>query len=306
MKKMLFVFNPVSGKAQIKNKLLDILKTFSGAEYSVEVYPTRKRGETAEIVKARGAEFERVVVSGGDGTLNECINGLASIERDKRPIIGYIPTGTTNDFASNLKIPKDMLRAAQLVIDGELFSCDIGCFNEKRFLYVAAFGAFTDIPYETPQMNKNYLGHLAYLLEGTKKLHTLKSYKLTVEANDELHSGEYIFGMVSNSNYVAGINMRSKLHAALNDGLFEIMLIKYPKNLIDFQMTVSDLLTQNLSSERFEIFRTSRARFMFESEVPWTLDGEFGGSVDTAEVSIENSGVCFLSGVPESESRCLT
>ena len=296
MKKMLFIFNPVSGKAQIKSKLLEIIKTFVSGGFSVEVHPTQKKGEVSEIISERASEYDRIVVSGGDGTLNECICGLSDISQELRPVIGFIPAGTTNDFASNLKIPRDMIKASKIAISGEVFSCDIGTFNDKHFLYVAAFGAFTDIPYETPQMNKNYLGHLAYLLEGMKKLTNLKSYKLTVEADGNSYTGEYAFGMASNSNYVAGMKTRSKLHAALNDGLFEVILIKYPKTLMELQAIISDLLTQNFSSNHFEMFRTSSATFTFENETPWTLDGEFGGLVSYADIKIEKSSVKFSSG----------
>jgi len=297
MKKMLFIFNPYSGKAQIKNKLLEIIQIFTENGYSVEVFPTGKSGDASNVIVSRGCEFDKIVISGGDGTLNESINGLLKLPSEKRPEIGYIPAGTTNDFASNLKIPKNMIKAANIAVDGSEFRCDIGRFNEKNFLYVAAFGAFTDVPYETPQMNKNYLGHLAYLLEGMKKLYSLKTYELSVTADGVSYSGEFIFGMASNSNYVAGLKTSSKLHAALNDGIFEVMLIKKPKNLLEFQNIISDLLTQNFSSDQFLVFKTDRVEFCFKDETPWTLDGEYGGKIKIADISLECEAVSFFSGI---------
>lgn len=297
MKKLLFVFNPYSGKAQIKNKLLEILKIFVKYEYSVEVFPTAKAGDAREIIEKRGIEFDRIVISGGDGTLNESINGIMKIKKEKRPYLGYIPAGTTNDFASNLKIPKNMIKAAEIAVSGEKFSCDVGCFGEKNYLYVAAFGAFSDVAYDTPQMNKNYFGQLAYVLEGIKKLHNLKSYKLNVITEEKNFSGEYIFGMASNSNYIAGMKAKSSLNAQLNDGLFEILLIKYPKNILDFQMIISDLLTQNFSSDNFVLFKTNKAQFVFDKEAPWTIDGEYGGSLSKIEIGLENNAVDFSSGI---------
>ncbi len=299
MKKMLFVFNPHSGKGQIKNKLLDILLLFVKKGYKVEVHPTQRKGDAMEITKSSAKQYDRIVISGGDGTLNEVVNGLSLIEKEKRPAVGYIPAGTTNDFASNLKIPKNMIRAAELAVEENVFNCDIGLFGDKRFLYVAAFGVLTDVAYSTPQMNKNYFGQLAYILEGMKKLPNLKSYDIEVITDDNKYSGKFIFGMASNTNYVAGIKTRTGLRADLNDGLFEVFLIKSPKNIMEFQLAISDLISQNFSSERFLIFRTKKARFKFSEEVPWTLDGEFGGNIEDVEISLEEKGIKFLSGFTE-------
>lgn len=294
-KKLLFVFNPHSGKAMIKNRLLDIIQSFVNEGYRVETYPTKGRADATRVINERGAEFDRIVVSGGDGTLNESISGLLNL--DKKPCIGYIPTGTTNDFASNLKIPKDMKKAANIAVEGNPFDCDVGKFNDRNFLYVAAFGAFTDVAYETPQVNKNILGQLAYFFEGIKKLYNIKSYKLKLKVNGEEISGDYIFGMASNSNYVAGMKAGSKLHAALNDGLFEILLVKNPANIIEFQALISDLMMQNITTERFTVLKTNKASFEFEDDVAWTLDGEYGGTVKTADISLEEKAVRFITGI---------
>lgn len=296
MKKLLFVFNPLSGKAQIKNKLLDIIQVFIKGGYNVETYPTQRSGESTDIILSRCIEFDKIVVSGGDGTLSECINGLLKIRPEKRPVIGYIPTGTMNDFASNLKIPKSMVEAAKIAINGKNFNCDIGNFENKNFIYVAAFGAFTDVAYETPQQIKNNIGHLAYFLEGIKKLTNIKSYKLKVNSKEYCCEGEFIFGMASNTNYVAGMKTDLKLDTSLNDGLFEVLLVKKPNNILEIQMIVSDIMTQNFSEERFCLFKTGKAEFIFEDEVAWTLDGEYGGKHKKAEISLNCSAVTFSSG----------
>jgi len=296
-KKLLFIFNPLSGKAQIKNKLLDIIQVFIGSGYSVEVYPTQKQYEATEIIYKRCKSFDKIVVSGGDGTLNECINGILKIDYEERPVIGYIPTGTANDFASNLKISKNMIKAADIAINGNPFQCDIGNFANKNFLYVAAFGAFTDVAYDTPQQNKNYLGHLAYLMEGIKKFSNLKSHKLKINSNECCCEGEYIFGMASNTNYVAGLKTDLKLDTSLNDGLFEVFLIKKPSNILDIQMIVSEIMTQNFSDERFCLFKTKKVEFEFDDEVPWTLDGEYGGKHKKIDITLDTRAVTFSSGI---------
>lgn len=296
-KKLLFIFNPLSGKAEIKNKILDIIQVFVREGYNVEVYPTQTKGESTEVIYNRCEEFDRIVISGGDGTLNECINGLLKIDKKKRPVIGYIPTGTSNDFASNLKIPKNMVKAANIAINGKVFDCDIGNFADRNFLYVAAFGAFTNVAYETPQQNKNYFGHLAYLLEGMKNISNIKSYNLKMISKECSIDGDFIFGMVSNTNYVAGLKADLKLNTSLNDGLFEVFLIKKPANIFDVQLIVSDILTQNFSEERFCLFKTEKVEFLFDDDVSWTLDGEFGGKCKNVELSLKNKAISFLSGL---------
>ena len=169
-KKMLFIFNPHSGKGQIKNHLLDILDKFAKAEYDITVRPTQERLDAYNYIKNNGDKFDRIVVSGGDGTLNEAVKGLMEFDADKRPCLGYIPTGTTNDFASTLELPKSIAKSSDIAVNGVPFKCDIGKFNSTTFNYVAAFGAFTDVPYDTPQETKNILGHTAYVLEPLEDL----------------------------------------------------------------------------------------------------------------------------------------
>ena len=195
MRKMLFIFNPRSGKAQIRNRLMDILDIFTKAGYEVSVHVTQRPKDAMEVAAARGNDADLIVCSGGDGTLNETISGMMLL--DRIPDLGYIPAGSTNDFASSLKIPKNMIAAAHLAVEGEAYPVDIGSFcGDRNFVYIAAFGAFTEVSYLTPQDKKNMLGHQAYMLESVKSLTSIKSYRLRVESEEITLEGEFIFGMV--------------------------------------------------------------------------------------------------------------
>ncbi len=292
--RVLFVINPQSGKGRIKNNMLNIVDTFVKAKWDISVYTTQSAQDAYNIVRKVGKTFNRIVVSGGDGTLNEVICGLMSIPDENRPEIGYIPSGTVNDFASSMNISKNMIRAAGNIVGGKPFKCDIGCFNEKNFLYVAAFGAFTDISYKTPQQSKNMLGQLAYFLEGIKQIHVLPSYKMKISCNDETFDDEFLLGTVSNSNRIAGIKTERAFKAQLNDGLFEVVLIKRPKTLMELSDLGTRLLTQDMNSDLIKIFRTSQIHFESESFVQWTLDGEFGGSVKNADICVKKEAITLI------------
>lgn len=295
-KKLLFVINPLSGKGNIKNHLLKIVDTFIKDGWNVNIRTTQSKNDAFEYVKEKGQKFDMIVVSGGDGTLNESIQGLMTIDAKKRPLLGYIPAGTTNDFASNMQISRNMKKAAEDIVKGCLFNCDIGSFNDKKFIYVAAFGAFTDVAYETPQQNKNMLGNLAYFLEGAKKLPTIKPHHMKISYDGGEIEDDFIYGMVSNTNYLGGIKAEKAFKAHLNDGLFEVVLVKTPKNVIETQVLINNLLTQNLSSDKFIIFKTDKVWFKSEEEVHWTLDGEFGGAVVEAEIVNEKQAVTLSLG----------
>ena len=199
---LLFLVNPKAGKADIKNNLLDIVDIFVKAGWRVILRTTQYAGEVTDIIKEEGAQYQMVVCAGGDGTLNEAVSGVMCL--DEKPRIGYIPSGSTNDFGMSLNLPKNTLEAAEIVANGMPFFCDAGLFNKRPFVYVAAFGAFTEVSYSTPQQYKNVLGHMAYILEGIKSLPELKTHQLSIVNNGETISGEFIFGMVSNSASVGG------------------------------------------------------------------------------------------------------
>lgn len=284
MKKLLFIFNPHSGKAQIKSKLLQIVDIMVKAEYEVTVYPTQERSDASRVAFEQAGNYDLVVCSGGDGTLDEVVSGM--MKCSKRIPLGYIPAGSTNDFASSLKIPKDMAKAAQIAVTGRKFSCDVGKFNEKPFIYVAAFGIFTEVSYSTKQEWKNILGHAAYLLEGAKSLHSFASYHMRVEHDGEIIEGEFIFGMITNSISVGGFKNMTGRNVELDDGVFEVTLIHMPKNPVELNAILASLTNLIDDTDLIHSFKSSQVSFLSEEEVPWTLDGEFGGS--TREVTVRN------------------
>lgn len=283
MKKLLFVFNPQSGKGQIRQHLTAIIDIFTKNGYEVTAHPTQAKDDAYEKIYSRCDDFDVVVCSGGDGTLNESIKAL--MKKERRIPLGYIPSGTMNDFASSLGIPKDMTEAAEKIVDGQLVTVDIGSFNDEYFTYIAAFGAFTDVSYETPQQMKNMFGSLAYILEGMKRLNTAKSYHVNVSYDGITVEDDFIFGMVSNSTSVGGIKGLSGNGVLLDDGVFEGFLIKMPKSLSEFQITINALLKRELDSKYFVSFKASKVEFHSDNDLPWTLDGEFGGNCRNVTVT---------------------
>lgn len=285
MKKLLFVFNPHSGKGQIHQHLAVIIDTFVKGGYEVTVHPTQARNDGYEKILSRCEDFDVVACSGGDGTMNETIKALMTKGR-KMPL-GYIPAGTMNDFASSLGIPKDMPEAAKLIVSGQSVVVDIGSFNNEYFTYIAGFGAFTDVSYETPQQMKNMFGSLAYIAEGLKRLNTAKSYHVSVTHDGEKIEDDFIFGMVSNSTSVGGIKGLGGTEVKLDDGVFEVFLIRTPKTLPEFQLTINALLKRELDAKYFISFKAAEVEFHSDNDLPWTLDGEFGGNC--RNVSIKNN-----------------
>lgn len=285
MKKMLFIVNPRSGREQIRTRLLEILDLFSGAGYQVQVHVTQRPRDAVVAVEQFGGDKELVVCSGGDGTLNEVISGL--MELDSQPLLGYIPAGSTNDYASSLQIPKSMMDAAENVLTGNPYPIDIGKFCENRyFIYIAAFGAFTEISYQTPQDKKNLLGHQAYVLEGVKSLAALKAYPMRVEWEDQVLEEEFVFGMVTNTISVGGFKGLVTQSVALNDGQFEVLLIRKPRTPMDLSNIISYMFLKEEPNDYVYKFKTDRLKVTSQEPVDWVLDGEFGGS--RTEAVIEN------------------
>ncbi len=282
--KMLFIYNPRAGKAQIRSNLLDIIDIFVKAGYEVTAYPTQAAGDAVKAVKERRAGYDIVACSGGDGTLDEVVNGM--MQCDERVPIGYVPAGSTNDFANSLGIPKNMITAADVVVNGRDFACDIGSFNHDSFIYVAAFGLFTDVSYETKQDIKNVLGHAAYLLEGVKRLPAVRSYALKITHDEEVIEGEFLYGMITNSYSVGGFRGITGRDVLLDDGLFEVMLVRRPNNPLDLNNIIRALVDKRVKSEHIYTFKTSRLAVESEEPLSWTLDGEFGG--EHTKAVIEN------------------
>lgn len=301
-KKMLLIINPRSGKGKIKNHLLDILNLFAEAGYQIQVHITQCAMDASDAVIREGNKKDLIVCSGGDGTLNETITGMMHLK--KQPLLGYIPAGSTNDFASSLKLPGKLLTAAQVAASGEPYPIDIGEFcGERYFIYVAGFGAFTEVSYLTPQDKKNLLGHQAYVLESVKGLASIKSYPMRVECEELELEGEFIFGMVTNTIRVGGFKGLVNQKVALNDGMFEVLLIRTPKTPVEFREIVSGLLLKEEESGLVYKFKTRSIRFISEKPVDWVLDGEFGGS--RSEVQVDNlcRRVNIRCGVPQAVSK---
>lgn len=283
MKRLLFIYNPRAGKELLKPKLSDIIDIFVKAGYEVTVYPTQAyRDAYKKVLEYDASRYDLIVCSGGDGTIDEVVTGM--MHRRERTPVGYIPTGTTNDFANSLHIPKGLLKAADNAVNGVRFPCDIGQFNDDIFVYVAAFGMFTDVSYETKQEVKNILGHLAYVLEGTKRLFNVPSYRIKVTHDGEVIEDEFIFGMVTNSRSVGGFRSMIGKNVAFDDGLFEVTLIKTPTNPIALQEIIAALLIEQIDTKHMYTFKTGHITFESLEEIPWTLDGEFGGEHDEVDI----------------------
>lgn len=264
-KRMLFVYNPKSGKAQIRNKLADILDIFTVGGYEITVCPTQKHGDATTIVQNRYPNYDIVVCSGGDGTLDEVVTGM--MRSEIRTPIGYLPTGSTNDFGGSLALPKDMLRAAQVVVNGKNFACDIGKMNEDYFAYIAAFGMFTEVSYETDQEAKNVLGHMAYILEGMKRLSAIRSYPMRVTYEDTVIEDDFVFGMVTNSTSVGGFKRITGKNVKMDDGVFEVTLIKRPRNAMELNNIMVSLLNRDIDTDAMYCFRTANVTFESKEKV---------------------------------------
>ncbi|MGF6907220.1 diacylglycerol/lipid kinase family protein [Fusobacterium sp. PH5-44] len=288
MKKLLFIFNPKAGKGKVKENLVEIFNIFIRAGYRTEVYPTKVQLDGKEYALNYGRNYDMIVCAGGDGTLNEV--STAMFESKLNIPMGYIPTGSTNDFAYGIGLSKEILEAANKAVNGIEQRIDMGKFNNKSFVYIAAFGAFTDIAYTTSQGLKNILGHQAYLLEGAKKVMSIKAYKQEVSWEDERGknqvNGEFIYGMVSNSKSVGGFKSITGNDVRLDDGLYEVTLIKKIRNPLDLKDIIMFLLGNEVKNDIIIKFKSEKVRFVSDDIVHWTLDGEFGGSY--TDVKIEN------------------
>ena len=292
MKKMLFIYNLNAGLSLLKPKLSEVLDIFVKGGYEVTVYPTQRYHDALTKTFSYEEDYDMVVCSGGDGTLDEVVTGM--LKREKQVPIGYIPAGTTNDFANSLHISKNLLEAADTAANGVPFSCDVGVFNDDFFVYIAAFGLFTDVSYETKQSMKNVLGHLAYVLEGTKRIFNIPSYHIKVTHDGETIEDEFVYGMVTNSRSVGGFKGIIGKDVVFDDGQFEVTLIKAPKNPIELNETICALVLKQIDSKHMYSFRSGDICFESVEEIPWTLDGEFGGEHDEVVIKNKKQGLKIM------------
>ncbi len=292
MKKILFIFNPAAGRGKVKSKLFDIVDTFVKHGYKVEVYPTQRKGDATTVLMNDQEHYDLLLCAGGDGTLNEIVCGM--LQSGRSVPIGLIPAGSMNDVGHSFKISRDIMQAVKSVLTGRPFQMDIGKMNDKYFIYVAAFGAFTDISYTTSQKNKNIIGNLAYYLEGIKKLSELKPKHVRVQYDDKVIEEDLLVGLITNSLYIGGFKNLNSDRTSLNDGLLELLLIKMPKNLVDLQMIVSSLINYKINENYMYYIQTPKLTLTSE-KLEWTLDGEFGGIHDKVEIENYNKAIRIIS-----------
>lgn len=297
-KKLLFIYNPHSGRGSIKEHLSAVLDIFVKAGYRVEVYPTQGVGDATKKVVESSGEFDRIICSGGDGTLNETVNGLMQTGQDI--VLGYIPSGSTNDFGATLKLTGNVPNIARIASGDSIKKIDVGCFNDKNFVYVAAFGIFTEVSYETDQNLKNFFGHAAYVISAIKSLQDVPSIPLQVEADGKVIHGEFIYGMVTNAAQVGGLKDFIKGDIKLDDGLFEVVLIRTPKNPMELTEIGSFFTNIIKETELVITFRASEIKFTGQTGVYWTLDGEFGGEYEVSHISNKKRAISMVVPVGKS------
>ena len=292
-KKLLLIVNPCSGKAKMRPALLGVVEIFTKADYDVTVYPTKEREDaTKKVATLKSEDYDLIVVCGGDGTLNEVITGLMESGADIP--IGYIPAGTLNEWSTGLGISKVIRQAAKDIVKGKEIVLDIGQFGEKYFTYTASFGAFTSASYSANQDIKNVLGQAAYFFEGIKSLGTIKPIHLKFKADDREIEGDFLFGAISNSMSVGGIVKFDQAAVQLNDGLFEVLLIKNPSNVLGFQSIIDGIVKHELNRENLEFFRTKKISVISDGDLDWTLDGEHGISNDKIKIKNIHNAVRFI------------
>ena len=299
-KKLLFFVNPNAGHAEIRTHLMEVIQIFTLGGYDVTVHPTSRAGEIPEVIAAVGAGYARIGAAGGDGTLNETVSGLMRL--DDPPPLGYLPGGTVNDVASTLGLPRNCLDAASVAVGGREVRIDLGSFNDRWFAYVAAFGAFTGVAYRTAQSDKRILGRMAYLLRGVQALGEIRPIHVRAVTADRVIEDDVILGIVGSTTSVGGFKAKRDLSISLTDGLSEVVLVRDIKNVIDLNNVAAAILKQDFTSSKdFYFLRAGRIDFYFDEDVPWTLDGEFGGSIRRAEIRNHRRALRIL--VPAGDER---
>ncbi len=292
-RKLLLIMNPIAGKTHSKSGLYRAVDLFSSHGYEVTLQKTLSKGHATNIVLEKGPEYDIVVCCGGDGTLNEVVSGMMQL--DVKLPLGYIPAGTTNDFASSLKLSYNVNTAVKAIITGKQRSLDIGLFNGSRyFSYIASFGAFTGSSYTTPQSYKNTIGHLAYVLEGVKDIPNIRPHHIKLMVGDKLYEDDYIFGAVSNSISIGGMVKLDSNLVDLNDGLFEIILIKNPKTPRDISRIIRAITRKDYSDKMIEFIKASEVTFYMEEQLPWSIDGEYDAGGNEVRISNIRGAISLL------------
>jgi YegS/Rv2252/BmrU family lipid kinase len=293
VKKLFFVMNPLAGTRKANPKLTDILAVFNRADYDVQVYITQSQGDAQKIVAQRAGEMDLVVCCGGDGTFNETVSGV--LESGAQVPIGYIPAGSTNDFANSLNLPLDPVEAAKVIANGKATPVDVGSFNGRDFTYVASFGVFTKASYATPQNVKNALGHTAYVLGGIQELSQLRNrVHLKIETEDQVVEDDFIFGAICNSTSVGGILTLDPKKVDLGDGLLEVLLVRYPKDFSEVTECIQAVQKQTYQCRMVTFFSAGKLSITADPDMPWTLDGEHQSGCAQIEVVNKRHAICLM------------
>lgn len=286
-KRLLLIINPCAGRRQAEAERDFIVAAFRD-DYEVQLHLTEQQGDATRLVQQFADDQDLIVCCGGDGTLNEVVSG--QLQKGLRIPIGYIPTGTTNDMARTLGLPRDIGAAVEVIRSGSPFYQDVGILNgDIYFTYVASFGAFTEVSYATSQDLKNRFGYGAYLIHGLSSINTLHPYPVRVTTEQGEIDGDFLFGFVTNSTSVAGILKLDEEAVGFNDGMYEVMLIRSPASLLDLKNSLGNLIWQQYNEPNVYFFHAQHIRFEFESDVPWTLDGEYGGHLRTADIAVRRN-----------------
>ena len=272
MKKMLFILNPCAGTKKANKVLTDILAVFNRADFLVHTYVTAGPKDATEAVKRLSAGMDMIVCCGGDGTFNETVTGL--LEGNLNIPLGYIPAGSTNDFAHSLHLSTDPLAAAQQIVEGAPQPLDVGLFDGRYFSYIASFGAFTKASYATPQNVKNALGHTAYMLEGIRELSQIRKTHVRLELDGEALEDDYLFGAVCNSTSLGGILTLDPNQVDMGDGLFEVLLVRAPRELGEITECIAAVQKQQYNCRMLTFRSTRQVKICTDAEISWTLDGE--------------------------------
>lgn len=296
-KKVLFIMNPKSGTMQAGKLLSDIIQKFSDAGYMTSVLMTAARGDATKFAEEYAKDYDMLVVSGGDGTFNEAMDGLMNVGLDMP--IGYIPSGSTNDFANGLGLPKTIIEAAERVTTGKERTLDIGDFNGRHFSYVASFGAFTSTTYTVPQNLKNILGHTAYILSGIKdivNIHPIHAKIISDKgtADEKSVEGDYLFGAVCNSTSVGGIIHLNEDAVDMNDGKMEVLLIKMPKDIIEMNVILGSMMINDLDTKHIDFFSAKNLEIEIDEGTHWTLDGEYEEGAKKVNITTLESAIKII------------
>lgn len=292
--KMLFIVNPIAGRIHnSKNNLQRVIEMFKEYGYRVTMKKTDSKGHATELILKHGKNYDLIVCNGGDGTLNEVISGVMRLER--KITIGYIPSGTTNDFATSLNLSDKIETAAKTIIFGQPRTVDIGLFGDNRyFSYIASFGAFTGSSYSTPQSYKNLLGHLAYVLDGMKGIPGIRPHHVRVEVDGETYEDDYLFGAVSNSISIGGLLKLDASEVDLNDGVFEIILVKNPKTPLELSRMLLSIRKREYKDKSIQLIKASEATFYMDEVIPWSIDGEYEAGANKIKIKNINNAISII------------